>query len=137
MAFYTTTVYGKLISKRCTKIAKGLVFRLILIFHISKNTCLDIQTRVFGNQLAKECNTWTNARSIVHAWVKTIFLCSLSTSLSCTFGLQKFEQRNFFLATYGVRNLEDLSVTASSVFYNCDMGSQCKVRLPLIKKPQL
>ena len=57
MAFYTTTVNGKLISKRCTKIAKGLVFRLVLIFHISKNTCLDIQTRVFGNQLAKECNT--------------------------------------------------------------------------------
>ena len=27
--------------------------------------CVDIQTRAFRNQLAKECDTWTNARSIV------------------------------------------------------------------------
>ena len=26
---------------------------------------LDIQASVFENQLAKECNTWTNARAIV------------------------------------------------------------------------
>ena len=94
------------------------------------NTCV-------WKSISRGCNTWTNACSIVHAWVKTIFACSLSTSLYCTFGLQKFEQRNFFLASFGVRDLEDLSVAASSAFYNCDRGCQCKVRLPPIKKPQL
>ena len=44
-----------------------------------KNTCWDIQTRVFGNQLAKECNTWTNARSIV----RTNFVRQKSTERLC------------------------------------------------------
>ena len=121
------------------------------MFYISKNTCSDIQTRVFGNQLAKECETWTNARSIVRTnFVRQNFrerlcrssnlssrLCTLwthspagvkgydffhlqlanfgkheqPTSLCTvlTFGLRKFEQRNFFLAFFGGRNWQDLS----------------------------
>ena len=59
-------------------------------------------------------------------------------SLSCTFGLRKFEHRNFFLATFVDQNWQDLSRrSSSSTFQNCDRGGQCKVRLPLIKQLQL
>ena len=55
-----------------------------------------------------------------------------------TFGLRKLEQRNFFLAFFGGRNWQDLSrIAAYSTFQNRNRGGQCKVPLPLIKKPHL
>ena len=75
-----------------------------------------------------------------HLRKKNYFPCDRNVSLCTvlTFGLRKYEQRNFFLAFFGGRNLQDLScIAAYSTFQNRNRRGQCKVLLPLIKKPHL
>ena len=172
MAFYTTTVNGKWISKCCSKIARGLVF------YVSKNACSDIQTHVFRNPLAKERDTWTNARSIVRTnFIRQKFrerlcrssnllsrLCTLwthslagvkdmifsrtacqilktSTDLSVLYWRLVFEtlstETSFWLSLVVETGKTYPGIAAYSTFQNRNRGGQCKVLLPLIKKPHL
>ena len=55
-----------------------------------------------------------------------------------SFGLRKFEQRNFFLASLVVETGKTYpGIAAYSTFQNRNRRGQCKVLLPLIKKPLL
>ena len=77
---------------------------------------LDIQTSVFGNQLAKEYNTWTNARAIV----RTNFVEVYGEAM------QVLQPLNFF--TPRLEYFWTLKVKASKfllAFFG--RGAQCKV----------
>ena len=156
------------------------MFKLISIFYISKNTCSDIETCVFGNQLTKECDTWTNARSIVRtnfvrqnfrerlcrssnlssrlctlwthspAWVKGYDFFHLQLEISenmnspllfVLYWLLVFEssskETSFWLSLVVETGKTYPGIAAYSTFQNRNRGGQCKVPLPLIKKPHL
>ena len=75
-----------------------------------------------------------------HLRKKKYFPCDRNVSLCTvlTFGLRKFKQRNFFLASLVVETGKTCpGIAAYSTFQNRNRRGQCKVLLPLIKKPHL
>ena len=131
---------------------------------------------MFGNQLVKECNTWTNARSIVRKkFVRQKFrerlcrpsnlfsrLCTLWTHspagvmciifFACSLPISENINSPLLFVLYFESSSTETSfwllpviktgktypgVAASSIFQIHDRGGYFKVRLPLIKQPQL